>query len=551
MMFAAAVIAALASLAQPSLSPDAHTIAFVSGGSVWTVPSGGGAARLLVSDGATDERPMFSPDGTKMAYISSKTGNGDIYVLRLADGTVSRLTYDDGYDELDGWSPDGRYVYFTNSSRNIYGAHDVYREPVSGATPMRVVTQPYMNVFLAAPSPHDGSLAFDARGFAGSQWWRIGHSHLDECQIWLRTSQGRYEQITPGNAKDEWPMWSRDGGALYFMSDRSGAQNLWEQRIGSQAQQLTHFTSGRVVWPSVAADGSAIVFERNFGIWRYDVASGRVAQVAVRLEGAVDAPHTTHVAAHDHFTAYALSPDGKKVAFITSGRLFAADAKAGGTAQEVPLHGRYALGALAWSPDSNTVAYAAGHGHDGIIETYDFLDDRATQLTAMPQDVRYLQYRPREEAASEQLAFETPGEVHLLNVADKSVHTLARVSLPWEPFDPDRPLQWSPDGRWLAFFAAEVHGFTNVHVVDADRPEPAADFVFGQRVRQHHLMGSARQISAVRHCAADGAGAGSAHRFDSAHARLRGNEIQRTVHAHRTLRASNQRIPAHAGAQTS
>lgn len=473
-MFAAAAIAALALLAQPSLSPDAHTIAFVSGGNVWTVPANGGTAHLLVADGATNERPIFSPDGTKLAYISSKSGNGDIYVLRLSDGVVSRLTYDDAYDQLDGWSADGRYVYFDNSARNIYGAHDIYRVPVSGGTPMRVVTQPYMNVYFAAPSPHDETLAFDARGLAGSQWWRVGHSHIDESEIWLRTPDGRYQRVTPGRAKDAWPMWSRDGGMLYFMSDRSGAQNLWELRPGGTPHQLTHFGSGRVNWPSTARNGSAIVFERNFGIWRYDVSSGHVAQLPVKLQGAVESPATTHVTAHDNFTAYALSPDGKKVAFITQGRLFAADAQDGGSAQEVPLHGRYATGALTWSPDSDTIAFAAGHGHDGIIETYDFVNDRSEELTSTAQDVRYLQYRPHEGDADDQIAYETPGDVHLLSVKDKRVRTLAHQTLPWEPFDPDRPLQWSPDGRWLAFFAQEPMGFTNVHVIDPDHPEQHA-----------------------------------------------------------------------------
>lgn len=460
------------SLAQPSLSPDSRQIAFVSGGSIWTVPASGGTARLLVADGATDERPIYSPDGRSIAYISSKTGNGDIYVLSLASGRVTRMTYDDGYDELDGWSPDGAWIYFTNSSRNIYGARDIYRVRSSGGTPMRVVTQPYMNVYLAAPSPRRGELAFDARGFAGSQWWRKGHSHLDDCEIWLRRANGRYERVTSGEAKDEWPMWSADGASLYFMSDRSGAQNLWRQQPGGRAQQLTHFRDGRVVWPSMARDGSAIVFERNFGIWRYDVRSASATRISVRLEGAVEAPHVTETTSKNHFTNYALSPDGKKIAFITHGRLFAADAKAGGTAQAVPLARDYALGWLTWSPDSNSVAFVAGHGHEGVIETYDFLNDKERQLTASPADIHYLEYRPDQSGSADEIAFEQGAhEVRTIDVATKRVRTIASANLPWTPDEPDRPLQWSPDGRWLAFFANEPNGFTNVHAIDVENPQ--------------------------------------------------------------------------------
>ncbi len=464
---------AVPSLAQPSLSPDGREIAFVSGGSVWTVASSGGTARLLVDDGATDERPMFSPDGRKLAYISSKTGNGDIYVLTLATGVVARMTYDDGYDELDGWSPHGTWLYFANSSRNIYGAHDIYRVRSTGGTPMRVFTQPYINAFLAAPAPRGDALAFDARGFAGSQWWRKGHSHLDECEIWIRRGEdsATFERVTAGEAKDQWPMWSADATTLYFMSDRSGAQNLWEQRPGAQARRLTHFSDGRVVWPSIARNGSSIVFERGFGIWRYEPQSGRTLRVPITLQGALSAPQIAHVTLTDHFTTYAISPDGKKIVFLAHGHVFAAGAQDGGTAFNVPLNGRYALGALAWSPDSNSVAYIAGHGYEGVIETYDFLNDRRRQITANATDIRYLQYRPHEAGRPDEIAFEQSGRaVRTIDADGTHERTIASAVLPWTPYDPDRPLQWSPDGKWLAFFVAEPHGFSNVHVVDVDRP---------------------------------------------------------------------------------
>ena len=70
-------------------------IAFASGGDIWTVPASGGDARLLVSDPATESRPHWSPDGRRLAFVSTRTGGGDIYVLTLETGDVRRLTLDD------------------------------------------------------------------------------------------------------------------------------------------------------------------------------------------------------------------------------------------------------------------------------------------------------------------------------------------------------------------------------------------------------------------------------------------------------------------------
>src|SRR3954463_5687292 len=82
--------------AEPGIAPDGSEIAFVSGGDIWTVPAVGGEARLLVSSGANDTRPMYSPDKKRLAFVSTRTGGGDIYVLTFATGEVRRVTFDDG-----------------------------------------------------------------------------------------------------------------------------------------------------------------------------------------------------------------------------------------------------------------------------------------------------------------------------------------------------------------------------------------------------------------------------------------------------------------------
>src|SRR5258707_11015497 len=98
---------ALPSYAEPGISPDGSTIAFVSGGDIWEVPARGGDARLLVSHPAAQSRPPFSPDGKRLAFTSSRTGGRDLYALTLANGDLARLTLDDANELVTGLSPDG------------------------------------------------------------------------------------------------------------------------------------------------------------------------------------------------------------------------------------------------------------------------------------------------------------------------------------------------------------------------------------------------------------------------------------------------------------
>src|SRR6266536_158685 len=111
------VVTPLPSFAEPGISPDGSTIAFVSGGDIWDVPARGGDARLLVSHPATESRPLFSPDGKRLAFTSTRTGNGDVYALTLATGEVSRLTFDDAAELVTGWSAGSGRIEWRTSSR--------------------------------------------------------------------------------------------------------------------------------------------------------------------------------------------------------------------------------------------------------------------------------------------------------------------------------------------------------------------------------------------------------------------------------------------------
>src|SRR5207237_1190874 len=178
-------------------------------------------ARLLISHAATESRPLYSPDGKRLAFVSNRAGNPDIYVLTFESGIIDRVTWDDAAETLDNWSRDGNYIYFSSTSRDISGMSDEWRVSAQGGTPMQVAADRYASEYWGAPSPDGSTLAITARGTTSGQWWRKGHSHLDESELWLMREGATpsYQRLgEAGNSKDEWPMWSADGKTIYYVS---------------------------------------------------------------------------------------------------------------------------------------------------------------------------------------------------------------------------------------------------------------------------------------------------------------------------------------------
>lgn len=458
---------ARAVLAEPTISPDGREIAFASAGDIWTVPATGGDARLLVSHAASESRPLYAPDGSRLAFVSNRTGNGDIYVLTLASGELKRLTFDDVPEGLDGWSRDGKWVYLSTTSRDIAGMNDVLRVRVDGGAPMLVSADRYASEYWSAPSPTEaGTIALTARGAVAGQWWRKGHSHLDESEIWLMREgpAPRYERVAGGDAKYAWPMWSADGRTLYFMSDKSGAENIYAKPLGGGAERaITSFRDGRVVWPSISADGKTIVFERGFRIWKLDPAAGQAAEVAITLRGAPASSGAEHLTLSNGFQSLSLSPDGRKVAFAVRGEIFATSARDGGEATRVTFDPAND-GEVRWAPDSRRLVFSSDRGGATHLYLYDFATRTEAPLTTGTGPDNTPTWSPDGRS----IAFLRGGrELRVVEVATKQERLLATGFFSQEPFVSWRDVAWSPDSRWIAYSNAGSKAFSNAYIVPA------------------------------------------------------------------------------------
>jgi len=455
----------------PAISPDGSEIAFVSGGDIWTTSSTGGQARLLIARPGYDSRPLYSPDGQYIAFNSTLTGNGDIYMYQLKTGIVKRLTYDDGNEEISAWSGDSKYIYFASTSHDISAMRDVYRIKSSGGTPMPVTDNRYTNEFFASPSPDGKNLAFNARGVASHQWWRNGRSHLDESEIWLLhqdATPGTYEQLTKNGAKDLWPMWKADGSGLYFVSDRSGIQNLWFRQIKGEAMQLTKFTDGRIVWPSISVKGQSIVFERDFKIWKLDAGSTRptelnATELNITLLGSAAGMGTEHLKLNNQFRDLALSPDGKKIAIVAHGEVFVTSSREGGDAFRVTNTVQREAGPV-WSSNSNSLIYISERDGATHLYRYDFLSSRETRLTNSNEDDGAAILSPDGKS----IAFiRNSRELHVMTLDTKKDIVVAKGVLGRPLFTAAGTVTWSPDNKWLAYGGFGNKSLRNIYIASA------------------------------------------------------------------------------------
>ncbi len=469
------------SFATPALSPDGKEIAFASGGDIWTAPASGGDAHLLISDPADESRPLYSPDGARLAFQSTRTGANDIYVLTFATGRLQRITYTDAPVSLDAWSRDGQWLYFTSSATDVAGQGDILRVRSTGGTPLEVSAERYLNEFESAPSPDGAAIVLVAKGISSSQWWRKGHAHIDETELWLKpitapsATDAGYKLLVPADAKHAWPMWSPDGKQLLFMSDKSGAENIWSADASSgTAKPITSFKSGRCLWPTISYDGKTIVFERGFSVWKLDTHTGKAEELRIALRGVPSTPGITHTPITS-WSNLVLSPDGKKIAVAAHGEIFAASAKDGGEPQRL-THTEAAETAPFWSPDSNKLVYLSERDGGSSLYEYDFTTNAERALTHGVDIDQSPLYSPDGKSIA---YLRNRKQMHVITLSDNPAGLKDKVIATGEiSAYSSGSIAFSPDSKWIVYVSDGVDGFSNLSAVPTDGSAPARPVTF-------------------------------------------------------------------------
>lgn len=454
----------------PALTPDGKTLVFEYRNDLWIASSEGGEAKQLTTHPGLDTRPVFSPDGTQVAFQSNRDDSWQTYVIPVSGGTARQLTFHSEGSVPRAWFPDGQSLIVA-ADRAYQGQFQarLFRVDCTGETGPEMLFNAYADA--VAISPNGEQLLYTT---GGEKLYRKGYEGSLAGKIWLRNlATGEQRLVLDLKTSCRTPMWKPDGKGFYYVGQQDGCFNVREYNLKSgEDKALTDFTEAAVIIPSLSANGKAMVFRNLFDFYRMDPRKPKsLKKLDLWIETDTPAMKTrrrfyTSVWNNDEWGSFSATDDGLELCFTAGGDLWAMDTvlrEPVAVCGDASTHEREAI----FSKDGNSIYFLRDDGLGVNIwkaeredETLYWWENEAFVLTPVTQD----------RIARSNLGLSPDGlRLAVTEVAGQQLWTMnldgsERRQVAGSPFD--IYYDWAPDGKWIACTIRDSWGNSDIWIVD-------------------------------------------------------------------------------------
>ncbi len=468
-------------LRYPAISPDGKTIAFGYKGDIYRVDANGGVAVPLTIHEAQDMMPVWSHDGKTIAFASDRYGNFDVFVMPATGGTPTRITYNSAGDYPFDFSIDDQHIIF-GSARNVQASNvrfysprlfqNLYSVPVSGGTPILLSGA---GMEKAHYNSKGTQIVFeDRKGYEDP--WRKHHTSSVTRDVWVMdVKANHYKKISDFEGEDREPVFSSDDQSVYYLSEKNGNQNIYKKSLGATAseKQLSTFKINPVRHLSIS-NNNTLCFTNDGDIYTMQ-ADGNPKKLAVQIYNDGRQNIEKNVPVNGNVGEFALSPNGKEIAFVTRGEIFVTSVEGGQTKRitNTPQQERM----IEWSADGKRLIYAAERNDNWDIYTTTIVRKEepyfyaATVLKEEPLIATTAEeFLPKYSPDGKEVAYlENRNVLKVYNIASKQSRTLIPKGHNFSYADGDLDFNWSPDGKYI-LANDEYFGFGGSHaaIIKAD-----------------------------------------------------------------------------------